>query len=204
MPDAQIAGLVLVGGGGHARSIADVAARRGLRVLAVVDPSGPEGWDVPVFASLADLAESFATASFVVAIGDNAVRAREAAAIDSQGRTHGVLVAATATVAPQVGDGTQILEHAHVGPGARVGRGVIVNTSAVVEHDVVVGDYAHVAPGATLLGAAQVGSGALIGARAVVLPSVNVGAGAVVGAGSVVVRDVPPGAVVTGVPARRQ
>jgi len=43
---------------------------------------------------------------------------------------------------------------------------------------------------------------ARIGANSTILPGVTIGEGALVGAGSVVAHDVPPGAVVTGNPAR--
>ena len=90
-----------------------------------------------------------------------------------------------------------------VGPSARLGRGVVVNTAAVVEHDVVVGDGSHVAPAAVLLGAVVVGAGTLVGSGARVLPGIRVGDRVVIGAGAVVVADVPDDTVVTGVPARR-
>lgn len=48
----------------------------------------------------------------------------------------------------------------------------------------------------------RVGRGASIGSGAVILCGVTVGERAMIGAGAVVTRDVPPGAVVTGVPAR--
>ncbi len=205
MPETADRGLVLLGGGGHARSVADAAVRAGKIVLAVVDPTLPEGWDVPVVADLDQLDgldRAPRDAAFLVAVGSNAVREREAAEVDRQGLAHATLVASTATVGGTLGAGTQVLEHAHVGPGAVLGRGVIVNTAAVVEHDVVIGDHSHVAPGARLLGGARIGARVLVGAGAVVLPSVGVGAGAVIGAGSVVTRDVPAGARVAGVPAR--
>ena len=48
----------------------------------------------------------------------------------------------------------------------------------------------------------EIGDHAWIGAGAIILPGVRIGAGAVVGAGGVVTRDVPPGTVVSGVPAK--
>ncbi len=50
-----------------------------------------------------------------------------------------------------LGDGAQVMAGAVIQPAARIGRNVLVNTRAVVEHDCVVGDHAHVAPGASLL-----------------------------------------------------
>jgi acetyltransferase-like isoleucine patch superfamily enzyme len=47
-------------------------------------------------------------------------------------------------------------------------------------------------------------AGAAVGSGAVIVAPVRIGAGALVGAGAVVTRDVPPGAVVSGVPARQR
>jgi sugar O-acyltransferase (sialic acid O-acetyltransferase NeuD family) len=202
MSDAPTSRLIIVGGGGHARSVADVATRLGYELLAVIDPSNPVGWEVPVIADLDKLDARMRRAAFTVAIGSNVVRGREFERLAELGLDLTSVTAKTATVGGELADGSQVLEHAHVGPGAHVGRGVIVNTAAVVEHDAVIGDYVHVAPGARLLGGARIGNNALIGGGAVVLPFVSVGRGAVVGAGSVVIQDVPPDAVVSGVPAR--
>ncbi len=86
----------------------------------------------------------------------------------------------------------------------RIGRHVIVNTAASVDHDCDVGDYVHVAPHATLCGFVTIERGCYIGAGATILPGVTVGENAIVGAGAVVVRDVPPNTVVTGVPAKHR
>jgi UDP-perosamine 4-acetyltransferase len=67
----------------------------------------------------------------------------------------------------------------------------------------VIGNHAHIAPGATLSGAVQVGQLSHIGTGASVRQGIRIGERAVVGVGSVVVRDVPDGAVVRGVPARQ-
>jgi acetyltransferase-like isoleucine patch superfamily enzyme len=75
-------------------------------------------------------------------------------------------------------------------------------TAVLVEHDVRLGSFAHVAPGAVVGGATRVGDGAFVGLGAMVRDHVRIGDGAVVGMGAVVTQDVAAGASVVGSPAR--
>jgi sugar O-acyltransferase (sialic acid O-acetyltransferase NeuD family) len=100
-----------------------------------------------------------------------------------------------------IGEGCQILAQAAVCACVRMGRAVIVNTASCIDHDCVIGDGAHIAPGATLAGGVHVGKNAFIGAGAVVLPHVCIGENAIVGAGAVVTKNVPSGVTVIGNPA---
>ena len=86
--------------------------------------------------------------------------------------------------------------------GGDIGRHAIVNTRAVLEHDVVLGDHVHVGPGAVLGGGSRRRRGCRSRARCRRSRSVEVGAGATVGMGAVVVGDVASGTVVAGSPAR--
>jgi len=195
---------MLLGAGGHGRSVADVIQRGGGRVVAVQDPHPEPGWAVPVVASLTEALTRFGSSQgrILVTVGENALRARIYDEAVTAGAGLGILVAVTATASGPPGASAVLLEHSHVGPGAVIGQGVIVNTSAVVEHDCQVGAFAHIAPGARVLGGARVGRDTLIGSGAVVLPGVVVGARVVVGAGAVVISNVPDGCVVVGVPGR--
>jgi UDP-perosamine 4-acetyltransferase len=201
-------GWVVLGAGGHARSVVDVLERAGHTVVAVSGQTGGQPWHVDV---LADDDEALALVEreglqACVAVGANAVRARLVADLLARGLSAPPVVASTATVSPRsrLGAGTVVLEHAHVGPATELGDAVIVNTAAVVEHDCVVGAGTHVAPGAAILGAASVGDATLVGSGARVLPGVVVGARVTIGSGAVVTSPVGDGQTVVGVPATRR
>ena len=101
-----------------------------------------------------------------------------------------------------IGAGTQLLASSTLCVDVQVGRAVIVNTGATVDHECVLEDGVHIAPGANLAGLVSVGRCAMVGIGAIVLPRVRIGEGAVVGAGAVVLHDVPPYTVVAGNPAK--
>lgn len=101
-----------------------------------------------------------------------------------------------------IGDGSQILAMSAVCTGVKLGEATIVNTSASVDHDCIIDDGTHIAPGATLAGEVTVGKFAFIGAGATILPRIRIGTHAIIGAGAVVTRDVAAGETVIGNPAR--
>jgi acetyltransferase-like isoleucine patch superfamily enzyme len=83
-----------------------------------------------------------------------------------------------------------------------IGDACIVNSSANVDHECVLGHGVHIAPGATLTGCVEVGDRSFIAAGAVVLPRIKIGSDSIIGAGSVVTRDIPDNVIAFGSPAR--
>ncbi len=190
-----------LGAGGHAASVAH--ALLGVGTLRAVAGVSSRVWGVPVLDSdeaALSLAES-QDLRLLVTIGHNRRRLAVLDLVPPARRWSAAALTSTVAADVELGGCTVVMHHAHVGPGARVGHGVIINTAAVVEHDVTISDGVHVAPGAVVLGGASIGEGALVGCGARILPGRHVGADAVVGAGAVVSRDVRSGTRVVGVPA---
>jgi sugar O-acyltransferase (sialic acid O-acetyltransferase NeuD family) len=198
--------LVIIGGGGHGRVVADasLAMKQWRRVVATDRNAarcvGELLPGVPLMPF--DEALQLAGAQVHVAIGSAAAREREAKPFE--GRLATVIhprasVSAAAVLAP----GCFVAAQAVVAPGARVGSCVIVNHGAVVDHDVQVGEFSHVAPQSVLGGGAQVGAAVLVGAGAAVLPQRRVADHVVLGAGAVVHADIGQAGVYAGVPAQR-
>lgn len=105
---------------------------------------------------------------------------------------HGVRLARGVVVMPGV----------IVNPNSAVAEDAILNTGCIIEHDCYVGQNTHIAPTVCLGGGVVVGANTLVGTGATVLPRTKVGASAVIGAGAVVIRDIQSGQRTVGVPAR--
>ena len=80
---------------------------------------------------------------------------------------------------------------------------MIINSNATIEHDCVIEDYCHVAPGAVLAGDVFVGPSSSIGAGSTVKQGVKIGRNVTIGAGSVVLNDIPDNETWVGVPAKK-
>jgi sugar O-acyltransferase (sialic acid O-acetyltransferase NeuD family) len=200
----------VIGGGGHAKVVIDLALRMGTwRIAGVLDDAASaSGKAVLGFAVVGGTAkiEDYGKdgVAFVVAIGANPIRERIQQRAASMGLVAATLVHPSAVVADsvQVGGGAVIMAGVIVNADARIGAGAIVNTGARIDHDCDIGDYCHVAPGVTLCGSVSVGARSLIGVGASVIPGVVIGSDCIIGAGAAVVAPVASGTCVTGVPAR--
>lgn len=101
-----------------------------------------------------------------------------------------------------IGENSQICAFAFVGADALVGDACIINTKASIDHESIIGNGVHLAPGATLCGCVKVGNLVFIGASAIILPNLSIGENSIIGAGSIVTRDVPKNVLVYGNPAK--
>lgn len=202
------AGVVIIGGGGHAKVVIESLRASGHTVAAIVDadPTPREVLDVPVVGDdlkLPALKEQGLSQLFV-AIGDN--RLREKLGRKAQGLGF-VLVNAihpSAVISPsaKLGQGVAVMAGVAINADTDVGDLAIINTGAVVDHDGRLGVACHLGPAAALAGSVTVGDRAFLGVGARVIPGVTIGADTTVGAGGVVVRDLPDGVLAIGVPAK--
>lgn len=197
------AGVVVLGAGGHAKIVIATLREAGFQVVTVLDDDPSKRGASVLGALISGPLSALSTYRdcAVIAIGEN--RKRRELAQRFPGREWPVVVHPFAVVdgSAHLGPGTLVCAGGVVQPEARVGSHCIVNTGATIDHDCVLGDYVHVAPGSHLAAGVRLDEGVLLGVGGVVRPGAAVGAWTVVGAGGVVVDDLPAGVTAVGVPA---
>lgn len=197
--------VIIIGAGGHAKVVADIARKSGDTVLGFLDDDeGKKGKDffgARILGNTSEYDKYISEACFIIAIGNNLVRKRIAESMTCRFYT---AIHPTAVIAEgaEIGEGVCIAALAAVNPDAKVGKHAIINTCAVVEHDCRVGDYAHLSPNATMCGLSNVGECSWIGAGATVVNGKKICGDALVGAGAVVAKDIEASGTYVGVPAK--
>lgn len=203
--------LILIGGGGHCKSVIDVAESAGYTILGILDRNIPEGTTVlgyPVLGNDDKIAPYIDKAEFLVTVGQIKspdIRIRLNKMVEEAGGKLATVIASTAHVSKyaSLGEGTVVMHQAVVNADARIGKGCIINTFANIEHDAKIGDYCHISTGAMINGEAKIGGGTFIGSQSVVNQCVTVPANTVVASGAVVHKDIKEPGIYAGNPLKR-
>jgi len=207
--------LILVGGGGHASVLAELANDLQLPVLAFTEVRAPDthslltGLDFLGDDSVIFSAHKPDAISLINGLGSTG-KIKQRATIFNQFTAEGYgftdLIHPTSYLSPSVsyGQGLQVLAGAIINTGARLGDNVLINSRALVEHHCIIGSHTHIASGAVVCGGSMIGESVHIGAGAVINQGITVADGAIIASGAVVIADVPAGSLMAGVPAQQK
>ena len=210
--------IMVLGGAGFAREVAwlaDDTHRAGTSgaPICYIEAGGSELIGtilngLPVL-SLEDAILRFPGSRGIAAVGSPNLRRRIVEEAQALGVTFARLVHPSVHQSKfnQIGDGTVVCAGSILTTNITLGQHVQVNIDCSLGHDVVMEDFATLAPGVHVSGWVHLKRGAYIGTGANIIDGrrgkpLVIGEGAVVGAGACVVADVPPGALVVGVPAK--
>ena len=168
--------IILIGGGGHCRSVIDVIELENkYKIAGIVDKKELIGQDVLGYKVIGcddDLAELFKRYKLaIVTVGQiqsNTLRVKLFTLLKDIGYNLPTIISPLAYISKHatIKEGSVIMHHALVNANAKVGRNCIINTKALIEHDAVVEDNSHISTGAIINGGVVVKESSFVGSNA--------------------------------------
>lgn len=193
--------IVLLGGGGHSRSVIDAMDGKYSIVGFVDEVSTGNILEIPYFGNDDDLKRMTNKSEFLIHIcfaGAYTLNKRRDLfhKFKQEGWAFASLISPTAlfSKASSLDEGTIIMANAFCGPFTQIGKNVIVNNGVHIEHDCIIDSHCHLAPRSLIAGEVMIGEGCFIGAGTIIKENLKIGEGAIIGAGLVIYGNVPSGA----------
>jgi sugar O-acyltransferase (sialic acid O-acetyltransferase NeuD family) len=203
--------IILVGGGGHCRSVIDVIETENrYEIVGILDKPELVGQKIlsyTIIASDNDVETVMKICNnFLITVGhikSSTVREKLFNNIKEKGGHFPVIISPKAHVSKHacLSEGTIVMHHALINTLAATGKNCIINTGAVLEHDVQVGDHCHVSTGAYINGECKVGNGSFVGSNVTTVQTIHIGEGNVIAAGAVVTKNTENFSLYAGNPA---
>ncbi len=203
--------LLLIGGGGHCKSVLDslLSIDQNIDIGIIDKPDQEKILNVPIIGCDNDLIELYNqgyTEAFITlgSIGNPKHRIRLFGLIEKIGFDIPNIIDPTAIISKDVefGEGVFIGKNSVINSGTSIGNGVIINTSSTIEHDCSIEDFVHIAPGAVLCGEVNVGSFSHIGAGSIIKQQITIGRNTIIGMGSVVLQNISDNVLAFGNPCK--
>ena len=168
--------IVLIGGGGHCKSVIDVIEQEGqFNIEGIVDVAellGSEILGYPVLGTDDDipkLAKKYKNAIITVGqIKSPKLRIKLFDLAVKSGFTMPKIISPNAYISKHssIGNGVVVMHNAIINANSSIGDNCIINSKALVEHDCKISSHCHISTNATINGGAMVGSGSFVGSNA--------------------------------------
>lgn len=197
--------MVIVGASGHAKEVFDICQNTENLYFFdnVTSYDKPVLFDKKIIQSFDELLELTTNKDFILGLGGVLHRYNlYHKFVDLGFKPHSIMAKnAQVSASAILGEGLNIMSFVFIGPDSKIGKGSLINAHSSIHHDVLIGDFVEVSPGAKLLGNCSIGTFSTIGTNATILPKVKIGKNVIVAAGAVVTKDVPDNCMVAGIPA---
>lgn len=198
--------VAVVGYSGHSYVIIDILLNAGRMVTAYCDSEqkSKNPYHLNYLGKESEVISSLQSFDYFIGVGHNGIRRKIQTQLEEYlGKPiNAIHPGAIISASVEMNHGIMISANATINPLVTLGQGVICNTSCSIDHECIIEEFVHIAPGAVLCGNVKIGAGTFVGANAVIKQGVTIGKNVTIGAGTVIIRDIPDNMTVIGNPQR--
>ncbi len=188
--------IILIGGGGHCKSVIDVIEQEGrFEIAGIVDKPELLGTNILGYSvigndsDLEDLTKIYQYAIVTVGqIKSPSIRIKLFNLAVEVGFVLPSIISPNAYVSRHstIGDGVVIMHDALINAGSMIGDNCIINSKALIEHDCQIFKHCHISTNATINGGVIVESGCFVGSGVITKESITIRKNSFSKAGSLV------------------
>ena len=206
--------IILIGGGGHCISCIDVIeSTHNYEIQGILDipeKIGEKVLEYPIFGTESDISKYIEkNTCFLITIGQiktASLRKRIYSQLLALNAALASIISAHAYMSEyaQLGQGSIVMHKACVNACAVIGNNVIINSGAIVEHGVHIGDHCHISTSAVINGDCRIGNDVFIGSGAIIKQGISIPDSSIIAAGAVVLQSINEAGLYAGIPARKK
>ena len=188
--------IILIGGGGHCKSVIDVIEEEGkFKIAGVVDVPellGTEILGYPIIGNDSDienLSNKYTHALITVGqIRSPETRIRLFNLIKKVGFICPTIISPRAYISEHsiIGSGTVVMHDVLINAGAFIGNNCIINSKALIEHDSKIFDHCHISTNALVNGGVTVKSGCFLGSGSITNNLITIEENSFIKAGAII------------------
>ena len=188
--------ILLIGGGGHCRSVIDVIELTGkYKIYGIIDIKkrvGQKVLDYEIIGTDEDLEKyrndvelAFITVGFINSVD---LRIKIYGKLKQLNFKLPVIISPLAYVSKHsfIEEGTIVMHYAVINAKAKIGKNCIINTKALIEHDAIIEDFCHISTGAIINGGVIVGKSSFVGSNTTTKQYIKIPENSFIKAGMVV------------------
>jgi sugar O-acyltransferase (sialic acid O-acetyltransferase NeuD family) len=189
--------IILIGGGGHCKSVIDVIEQEGrFEIVGIVDKPELLGSNVLGYSvigndsDLDSLAKKYQYALITVGqIKSPLLRIKLFDLAVEAGFKLPSIISPNAYVSKyaSIGNGVIVMHNALVNVSASIGDNCIINSKALIEHNCLISKHCHISTNTVINGGVTVKPGCFIGSGAITKESITIGENSFIKAGSLVI-----------------
>lgn len=198
--------VVIIGAGGHARTLINILELRGYKVNGIYDDNFKEdyrGEIIEGYSLLGGLDAMNGSEKVIIAKGNCQDLEKLSLQFDSQLLSDNLIHPSALVETEHIGSANQLSAMSYVSKSASIGSSNLIYSHTSIEHEVELGNFNVVTVNVSLCGRAKIGNGCFFGAGSVVLPNLTICDRVILGAGAVVTQDINNPGTYVGIPAKK-
>lgn len=200
--------IILIGGGGHCKSVIDVLESLNYNILGILDVAekvGKSVLSIPIIGTDDNICQYVDNAKFLITLGfikDPYARINLFNKVKENLGEFATVIAPTAYVSKyaHIEEGTIIMHNALINTEVRIGKNCIINTAAIIEHESIIGNQTHISTNVVINGGCNIGDRVFIGSKSVSAQGVNITNETIISANSFIKKDIIEKGIYEGYP----